>query len=361
MTQAATSSVDFSVIGRVNVNSARQLVEWFASRAPDAPRVRIAGRLSRQREVPAPETPVQIVSLAGMDRILRLEPDDLTCTVQAGVTRAELDAELSARGLWLPCEPGTGSIGATFSIGSALGEAPGPAGCLPPRALLLGMSGVLAEGLAFKVGARVVKSVAGFDLHKLFVGSRGRLFAATELHLKLRPRPRCSVAFCNRDPDPAVALALFDRLRRDDAPPSRLWLCREKGAFAVRGRCDGAPRVVADRVRRHALIESDDRIAAVVGAPERVAGSLPPSRAQELIARLPAEAALRIAGTGRFEVALVPGDADRLLVELPDIDGCGEIDRASADRRGRATALDPGAARLAERLRAELDPKGVLR
>ncbi|MHC4897312.1 MAG: hypothetical protein ACYTGW_09420, partial [Planctomycetota bacterium] len=71
----------------------------------------------------------------------------------------------------------------------------------------------------FKAGARVVKSVAGFDLQKLFVGSQGRLFAVTRLHLKLRPAPRHQVNFVQGDLTHGDAVAVFQRLRLLPTPP----------------------------------------------------------------------------------------------------------------------------------------------
>ncbi len=58
-----------------------------------------------------------------------------------------------------------------------------------PRSKVLGMRVVLADGRVIRVGGRVVKNVAGYDLCKLFVGSRGTLGLITELTFKLRPRP----------------------------------------------------------------------------------------------------------------------------------------------------------------------------
>ncbi|MHC4899502.1 MAG: FAD-binding oxidoreductase, partial [Planctomycetota bacterium] len=170
--------LDFETSGTLQVRSDAELRDALVSGGA----VRLAGSGSQQLLVPAPATKVRVISLQSMDRILRLESDDLTCTVEAGVRREALDAALQKRRLQLPCAGG-GTIGGLFAA-----DVHGPLGpgMHSPRSLLLGFEGMLAEGLAFKAGARVVKSVAGFDLQKLFVGSQGRLFAVTRLHLKLR-------------------------------------------------------------------------------------------------------------------------------------------------------------------------------
>lgn len=364
--RSARDATDFEVTARTAVASEAELRAVFAGLREDDPPIRIAGHATQQDAVAAPDAPVHVISLAPMRRILRLEPDDLTCSVEAGLPRAELDAALRERGVWLPCdgdgEPG--SLGAQFAIGRIAPEAPGPLASIGARAVLLGMRAMLAEGKAFASGARVVKNVAGFDVHRLLAGSRGRLFAALELHLKLRTLPRATADFVTDELEFAEALRRFDDLRLDSAPPARLWLARSRGAagFVVRGRYDGAARVVADRVRRHQLEErawrhDDDDLAAL----ERVGGAVPSSRIAKLVAALPSSAAVRVSGSGSF-VAWLPRDAsDSLLLALPALDGHAEIERGERARRGRGTPLDPGAVRLHERVRDALDPQRRLR
>ena len=364
-----TVATDFPVTRVVPVGDANELVECFASHRDGDPPLRICGRGSLQQELAAPalgasETAVQMISLAPMRRILRLEPDDLACSVEPGVMRAELDEALRERGLWLPCDDSDGTLGGLFATGRATPEAPGPLASLGVRATLLGLRGVLVEGKRFKAGARVVKSVAGFDVHKLFVGSRGRLFAATELHLKLRPLARCSAPFVVPSLDLDEAISRYDALRHDTAPPARLWLTRAGGApsFTLQGRYDGASGVVLDRMRRHALDEcawSHDRSHET--GRERLGGAVPPSRIAALLRAMPEDARLRISGTGRFETWLAAHSADILLAQLPTLGGSGELECGAPERRGRATPIDAGAARLEARLRDAFDPKGRLR
>src|SRR5262249_62079036 len=104
--------------------------------------------------------------------------------------------------------------------------------------------------------ARVVKSVAGFDVHKLSGGSRGLLFAASLLHLKLRPRPQASADFTTAPAPAAAAVPQFLALRQLAPAPVRLALlagpdgCRVAGRFAEIGRasCRGRGRVGAAAV-----------------------------------------------------------------------------------------------------------------
>lgn len=359
------TAFDFPVTEVTSVSNAAELVELLRGRDPDAPPIRICGTGSRQREVPAPDRPVQAVSLRGLDRITRLDPEDLTCSVEPGLLRADLDSALAEQGLRLVCPRSRGTVGGMFALGrEGLPLAPGPLATLGARALLLGMSAVLGEGLAFRAGARVVKSVAGFDLHKLFVGSRGRICAATELHLKLRPMPRASETFETADLEREQALTLFRALRLDDAPPVEVELaCQDiDGPFRVRGRFEGAAAVVRARMQQYRLDATSPREPAnpAEDPRERLFGLVPPSRLGALLAALPPRTAVWCDGTGGF--ALRPADeadTNAILAKLPGLGVSAELDLTVPSRRGLGTPRDPGAILVEKRLFAELDPGKV--
>ncbi len=351
--------VDFRAAQTVTVENEFELREALASF--DA--VRLAGTGSAQSRVPAPDDEVAVVSLAGMARILRLEADDLTCSVEAGVLRADLDSELEERGLWLPCGGG-GTLGGLFAADEI-----GPLGPAQPepRSLLLGMTAMLAEGKRFRSGARVVKNVAGFDLQKLFVGSRGRLFAVTELHLKLRPRPRAMLHFLNGDLSREEALDLAARLRREPTRPASL-IVEGNESLAVSGTLAGNPSHLDRLAKQFGLVriadapasrrEQDDVEADLTR--EVVRGQIRFRRVVNLLAKLPSTAEFRFAGE-RFEIYLDKDKTDELLADLPSCGAAGEITEGVATRRGIGTTGDPNSARLAAGLKAALDPRGVLR
>ncbi|MBK8099933.1 MAG: FAD-binding oxidoreductase [Planctomycetes bacterium] len=321
------------------------------------PRVRLLGSGSRPAMVRRVPSDATFVSLAAMDRIERLEPGDLTCSVQPGVLRHELDLELRRHGLELPCA-GTGTIGGLFAADDIGPLAPGaPA----PRNLLLGLEGVLADGTPFKSGARVVKSVAGFDVHKLFVGSQGRLFAATLLHLKLRPLPRASCAFGVRNLSLADALAKFAGLRQEPAGVHQVTLLRDAaGACMLAGRLGGRASHLAALRTRFSLAESADagplQLHAEAGH-ELITGIVCCSRLNGLLADLPAAAPFLMHGGGRFWTVLPTPQVAPLLSRMPTHDAHA-VAVSAADSPG--TALDPGAATLTTAIRHALDPRGVL-
>ncbi|MDT7542978.1 MAG: glycolate oxidase [Acidobacteriota bacterium] len=130
-----------------------------------------------------------VVSTLKLNRIISHEPADLVATVEAGLSLSTLNAELARADQWLPLDPpddGRATVGGIVSTGAA-GAHSFAYGS--PRAFVLGMRVVLADGREIGVGGRVVKNVAGYDLCKLFAGSFGTLGLITEITFKLRPRP----------------------------------------------------------------------------------------------------------------------------------------------------------------------------
>ena len=356
MSESATQ-LDYSVAGSIDVGHRQELIEALIAHAGEP--VRLLGTGSSQECLPPPERTPTLLRVSSMNAIQRLEPDDLTCSVEPGLPREDLDTALAEHGLWLPC-PGKGTLGGLFAADLWTSLAPG---ALSPRSLLLGLEGVLAEGLPFKSGARVVKSVAGFDLQKLFVGSRGRLLAATTLHLKLRPRPRALVAFTATGLDQNRAIARFDEIRGLSDPPLELWFERGAHGCTVRGALAGNADHVSTSLRSLELAEAADagKPSLEIGASDEiVAGLVRPSHLPRLIDALPSEAAILVNGTGQFETGLTTQQSDGLLARCPEIPASAQVRRGAPERRGRSSIVDDGVARLSARLRDALDPAGML-
>ena len=131
-----------------------------------------------------------VLDLSRLNRVLEYEPADLTVTVQAGVTLGQLQQVLGERRQWLPLDPPGGAkrtIGGLVATGAS---GPHRLGFGTPRDLLIGLRIAQADGMLYRGGAKVVKSVAGYDLPKLFVGSLGTLGVVVEATFKLQPLPR---------------------------------------------------------------------------------------------------------------------------------------------------------------------------
>lgn len=334
-----------------------ELADWLRARPG---RVRLVGSGSRQGRA-APADGAHAVRLTGLDAIERLDAPDQTCTVGCGVRREALDEALRPHELELPC-PGGGTIGGLFAA-DPLGAA--SHGGQSPRSLLLGLEGLLADGTAFRSGARVVKSVAGYDVHKLFVGSEGRLYAATKLHLRLKPRPRADAWFARGGLADADALARLQALRSEPVAPAAVQLRRDGSGVALVGRFAGRPAFVHAQLRQHDLAEAapawTDHLTAAGGG-EVVAGLARASALPRLFAALPARATMLWHGGGRFEAALPDAAASDAWLAVAATLGVAArvVATDSPARRDHGSPTDPGAARLAAALRTALDPHGIL-
>jgi glycolate oxidase subunit GlcD len=140
-------------------------------------------------------------------RLVEHEPADLVATAEAGMTLRQFNEHVGRAGQWLPLDAPTGD-GSTLGglVGRGLGG-PQSFGYGPPRRHVLGMKVALADGRVVRFGGRVVKNVAGYDLCKLFVGSRGTLGVILELTFKLRPRPQSERTLVVRSADLFALLA----------------------------------------------------------------------------------------------------------------------------------------------------------
>ena len=145
------------------------------------------------------------LDLTGLNRILAVEPADLSATVQAGVTRVQLNERLGREGLFFPVDPGAdatlGGMAATNASGTTTVRYGGM------RAHVLELEVVLAGGDIIRTGSRARKTSAGYDLTSLFVGSEGTLGVITELTLRVHGIPEHVVAVRAAFPDLDAAVA----------------------------------------------------------------------------------------------------------------------------------------------------------
>jgi FAD/FMN-containing dehydrogenase len=134
-------------------------------------------------------TRIESVDLSAVARLREHTPEDMTCTVEAGLTLSVMQTQLAKAGQWLPMDPPDAE---RVTIGALLDQnlsGPRRFGHGTIREHLVGIGVVLADGRLIHAGGKVVKNVAGYDLCKLFVGARGTLGVIVEATFKLQPLP----------------------------------------------------------------------------------------------------------------------------------------------------------------------------
>jgi glycolate dehydrogenase FAD-binding subunit len=335
------------------------------------------------------------LSTAALDTISAFNPADLVVTVGAGTPLDRLQSRLAERGAWLaldPPGPPTRSVGGVLATGAG---GPLAARYGSARDHVLGLVVVAGDGTVVRLGGRVVKNVAGFDLAKIVVGGHGAYGIIAEAHLRLRARPRVDRTAVWHGSETFVTRTAAALLAAGAAPAALEALSPEVAAAPAWGGAAGRDWGLAVRA-----MGSEAGVAEELAEAARAAGRAPASTVQgdapwsawrgtvggwPVVLRIGADPgtwpdgvtlARRHLGALCGASATVPRGTVRIGVEHCGVDAARALRAETAGRGWPVTleradaatlaavgvwgALPPGVARLAEALRAVFDPAGSL-
>jgi D-lactate dehydrogenase (cytochrome) len=208
------------------------------------------------------------VDMREMNRILRLSVEDLDVTVQAGVTRRQLDQALRPEGVFFPVDPGAdATIGGMVSTGAS-GTTTVRYGAM--RENVLSLVVVTADGSVVRTRSRARKSSAGYDLTRLFIGGEGTLGLVCEATLRVHPTPEAMSAAVCAFPTLRDAVDCVVAVAQQAIPVARIELLDEIQVDAI-NRHSGSDHAIAPTL----FIEfhgSPDEVRARAAETEEVAG-----------------------------------------------------------------------------------------
>ena len=351
----------------------------------------------------APSRVDVVLDLTGLDHVLEDNPDDLTVSVEAGMTAGGLAERLAGRRQWLPMDPPgwrRRTLGGMIATNAA-GPLRARYGAL--RDLVLGVRFVQADGVVTWGGARVVKSVTGYDVPKLMVGALGTLGVLCELTLRLQPMPEAEQTWLATFTSVEAAQAFAARVVNSPLQPMRLELLNEaalrvcqapSAPFGVAVAIGSAHPAVREQGEALAVLASGEKVrvaavgedlwtrydAALTPAEDEVIlriGSLPSRLADtvEVIERAfpAAERAVLITGCaalGSLRVAITGADVETVkqLVEemrglTADFGGAVVVESAPTNVRAAFDPwgpVEPAALGLMRAIKQEFDARGVL-
>jgi len=184
-------------------------VNEFVEAVRSHPRVLAVGAGTKPRLSAVGDDVVRL-STAKLSGTTEYEPEEYTFTALAGTPVREIAAALAAKGQYLPFDPFLLEAGATLGGTVAAGlSGPGRFRFGGLRDFILGVRFIDGLGRELRLGGKVVKNAAGFDLPKFFVGSLGRFGVLLEFTFKVFPRAASTLTLRLPVPDATAALALF--------------------------------------------------------------------------------------------------------------------------------------------------------
>jgi len=326
-----------------------------------------------------------VLSTARLSGVEEYEPADLTVTAGAGTPLAEIAARLGAHAQWLPVDPPSAPDRTLGGLVASGASGPLATGYGDLRNHVLGATVVSGDGRTLRLGGRVVKNVAGFDLLKPMVGSRGTLGVLTSVCVRVVPEPAVDRVLVLRG---GAASELVVVARAVGTAPMMPVSCvlmspapvLTAGAALILRLHGAFETVAADQaaLERHAGVrfESPENVAEVLEAARDGASAAPVvvrvcvlasclGDALRLVRTLPEAEVVADAYGGRIRVGIAESGLESLSVVRASIEQLGGtvgLERAprSAGLDGVVSARSADEVEIASRLEGVFDPEGVL-
>lgn len=301
--------------------------------------------------------PVEVdrdLSIASLDRVVAYDPADMLAVVEAGMTIGRLNAVLAEGGQEWPVDAPDGA-----TVGGTIAAAPSSPRRLrvgPLRDSVVELELVTGDGRLVRSGARTVKSVQGYDVHRLATGSLGTLGAIVQVALKLRPLPKAWRLLVGRDGGLDAGRRLLGTVPLPTAvvaSPASVEVALEGWPKEIDEQTDAA-RTIAGRLE----VRDDERVAGpeAIAAPVIAEVAAAPSR---LDAVLEGEDHWRaLMGVGIAWVGL-PDDGERLRALRSRVAEAAGIASVIRGPGGLGDAPVP-ALDVHRRLKRAFDPAGIL-
>lgn len=266
-----------------------------------------------------------VLSLERMNRILELDPENLTAVVEAGLITNTLREAAAREGLFYPPDPA--SLESCTLGGNLATNAGGPAAVKygVTRDYLRGLEAVLAGGEPIRWGGKAGKNSSGYGLGPLLIGSEGTLGVITQAILRLLPLPKRTVSLWSPFPDAASAAAAVAELRRSRLAPAALELIGARAAGLLAGIEVACPTLEGAAFYLLSELDGDDppyekagEILLKTGALDVLVAESRPEREKLWNARRKITEAVKAAepAPGREDIAVPPGALPRTLADL---------------------------------------------
>jgi glycolate oxidase FAD binding subunit len=293
------------------------------------------------------------LAMTGLDRVIAYDPEEMLAVVEAGIRIGELRRILADGGQEWPSDaPDDATVGGTIAVAAS---SPRRLRMGPLRDSVVELELVTGDGRLVRSGARTVKSVQGYDLHRLATGSLGTLGAIVQVAVKVRPLPKARRLVGATGNGLEIGRALLDAVPL----PSAIVATPDRVEVAL----EGWPEEIEEQTFsiRGAAGDVEVHEGATIGGPEDVAA---PIVAEVAVAPSRLDAVL--GGEADWRALMGVGIA---WAGLPDRDRLAPLRRRVAEAGGIAPVIrGPGglgdapvaALEVQRRLKAAFDPAGIL-